>query len=678
MDYKDGKSMKEKKNILVVDDSEINLEFVKKALEDSYCLTLIQSGKQALEYLEKTPVDMVLLDILMPELDGFEIYRRIKKLEQNQNVPVVFITADMDVESEIKGLAMGAKDFIRKPFVPAVMKNRIDNIMRLEELTRTLETKVREKTAENDQLSFEIIATIASIIEAKDSYTKGHSARVAEYSAMLAKELGWKEADIQNLKYIALLHDIGKIGIPDHVLNKPGKLTEMEFNIIKSHTTIGGDILKDIKTIRHVDSGARYHHEKFDGSGYPTSISGTVIPAVARIICITDAYDAMNSKRVYRDVMSQEAIREELIQGKGKQFDPDYLDVFLKLLDEGRLVPVSAKEKEKNIAGEGSDLIRQIMQSIEEEAKKKDERDYLTGLLGRKAGETQIIEAMKTKGGCLVFTDLDNLKRTNDTMGHLAGDYALMTVGEVLSEHGENAVVLRLGGDEFVLFMSDVTKEEATKRMEQIFESFRQRKKQSAYLSVSALSAGLCMVNAGDSYPDALSKADKALYYVKQRGKSDYYFYQNSLNEVQKGSSGDLNRLVSSLKQQGSYTGSLNVEYREFAKIYDFVNHLTERYEHGMQLIMITLQPAAADTLYLDEIEYAMSCMEKTIQASLRTVDVCTRFSSEQFLVILMDADDAAVSSITRRIFANFVKTYDGKEMMFDYEIAELPKKVKQ
>lgn len=670
--------MNEKKNILVVDDSEINLEFVKKALEDSYCLTLIQSGKQALEYLEKTPVDMVLLDILMPEMDGFEIYCHIKKLEQNRDVPVVFITADMDVESEIKGLAMGAKDFIRKPFVPAVMKNRIDNIMRLEELTRTLETKVREKTVENDQLSFEIIATIASIIEAKDSYTKGHSARVAEYSALLAKELGWKEEDIQNLKYIALLHDIGKIGIPDHVLNKPGKLTEMEFNIIKSHTTIGGDILKDIKTIRHVDSGARYHHEKFDGSGYPTNISGTVIPAVARIICITDAYDAMNSKRVYRDVMSQEAIREELIQGKGKQFDPEYLDIFLKLLDEGRLIPVSEEEKEKNIAGEGSALIRQIMQSIEDEAKKKDERDYLTGLLGRKAGESQIIEAMKTKGGCLVFTDLDNLKRTNDTMGHLAGDYALMTVGEVLSEHGENAVVLRLGGDEFVLFMSDVTKEEATNRMEQIFESFRQRKKQSAYLSVSALSAGLCMVNAGDSYQDALSKADKALYYVKQRGKSDYYFYRTSLNEAQQGSSGDLNRLVSSLKQQGGYTGSLNVEYREFAKIYDFVSHLTERYEHCMQLIMITLQPAVANTLYLDEIEHAMSCMEKTIQESLRTVDVCTRFSSEQFLIILMDADDTAVSSITDRIFGNFVKMYDGKEMTFDYEIAELAKNVKE
>lgn len=666
--------MDKKKNILVVDDSELNLEFVKKALEESYCITLVQSGKQALEYLAHNPVDMVLLDILMPEMDGFEIFCRIKELECNQNVPVVFITADMDVESEVKGLAMGAKDFIRKPFVPAVMKNRIDNILQLEDLTKGLEVKVKEKTTENDQLSFEIIATIASIIEAKDSYTKGHSARVAEYSAILAKALGWKDEEIQNLKYIALLHDIGKIGIPDHVLNKPGKLTEMEFNIIKSHTTIGGDILKDIKTIRHVDSGARFHHEKFDGSGYPGNVSGNGIPAVARIISIADAYDAMNSKRVYRDAMSQEAIRMELIQGRGKQFDPDYLDVFLNLLAEGKVVVASEEEKEKNIAGEGSALIRQIMHSIEEEAKKKDDRDYLTGLLGRKAGEAQITELMKKTGGCLVFADLDNLKRTNDTMGHLAGDYALMTVGEVLAEHAENAVVMRLGGDEFVLFMSNVTKEEAIQRIEMIFESFSQRKNQSAYLSVSALSAGLCMVNAGDSYQDVLSKADKALYYIKQRGKSDYYFYRSSLNEAQKDSSKDLSRLVSSLKQQGSYTGSLNVEYREFAKIYDFINHLTERYQHRMQLIMITLQPAVVDTLYIDEIEHAMSCMEKTIQASLRTVDVCTRFSSEQFLIILMDADDMAVSRITDRIFDNFVKAYHGKEMVFDYDIAELPK----
>ncbi len=662
------------KCILVVDDSPTILRFVDSVLKDDYKLVLVKSAKKALTYLEKNQVDLVLLDIMMPEMDGFEAFRRIKELETNSDVPVVFFTADVDVESEIKGLAMGAKDFIRKPFVAEVMKNRIKNILELEELTKSLERLVEEKTRQIEQLSFEIIATIASMIEAKDSYTKGHSIRVAEYSALLAAELGWKEEDIQNLKYVALLHDIGKVGIPDSVLNKPGKLTEMEYKIIQSHANIGGDILKDIETIPDVDSGARFHHERYDGKGYPSKLAGKDIPAVARIIGIADAYDAMNSKRVYRDSLPEEVIRKELQNGRGKQFDPEYLDLFYKLLEEGKLNLVPTVEKEKTITGESSQLIKQIMKSIEEEAKKTDSADYLTGLLGRKNGEQRIIQRMREKPGCLAFIDLDNLKRTNDTMGHLAGDYALMTVGEVLSEHGENAVVMRLGGDEFLYYMVGVSKEEATKKIEEIFLEFQNRKEQSTYLSVSSLSAGLCMTTPNDSYTDILAKADKALYHVKQRGKCGYYFYTSTLNEAKKNSSADLTRLIDNLKKQGTYTGSLSVEYREFAKIYDFIYHLTERYQYKMQLIMITLQPEEAGSFYIDEKEQAMTRMEKTIQASLRTVDVCTRFSSEQFLVILMNAEKEDIEIIVKRIFENFHNVYDGKTMVLDYDVAELTK----
>ena len=664
------------KSILVVDDSTTNLRFVDSVLKDSYKLILVKSGEQAIRYLEKNQVNLVLLDLLMPEMDGYETFRRIREVELNKDVPVVFITAEVDVGSEVQCLAMGAKDFIRKPFVPEVMKNRINNIIELDELNKNLERKVEEKTHQIEQLSFEIIATIASMIEAKDSYTKGHSMRVAEYSAILADALGWKEEEVQNIKYIALLHDIGKVGIPDNILNKPGKLTEMEFSIIKSHTTIGGDILREIETIPHVDSGAKYHHERYDGTGYPCGISGKDIPEVARIIGIADAYDAMNSKRVYRDSMSPEVIRRELVNGKGKQFDPEFLDVFLTLLDEGKLHTVEACEiKEKTITGEGSQLIRQIMQSIEEEAKKTEGRDYLTGLLSRKPGENRVRELMQETKGCLAFIDLDNLKRTNDTMGHLAGDYALMTVGEVLTECAQDSVIMRLGGDEFICYMAGVNQAQAEKTIRNIYVAFRKRKEQSVYLSVSDLSVGLCMTNERDPYEDALAKADKALYHIKQRGKSDYYFYQSQLMEGSvKNSSADLERLVNSLKQQGGYTGSMQVEYREFAKMYDFIKHLTERYEHRMQLIMITLQPAVVGTLYIDEIEYAMSCMEKTIQASLRTVDVCTRFSSDQFLIILMDAEKGTIDMISNRIFTNFQKVYDGKEMNYDYAIAELSK----
>ena len=661
------------KCILVVDDSTTNLKFVEKVLKDTYKLALVKSGEQALKYLTKNSVDLILLDIMMPEMDGFETFQKIKELELEHDIPVMFFTADTDVEKEIQALAMGAVDFIRKPFVPEIMTNRINHILRLEDLTRNLEDKVEEKTKQIEQISFETIATIASMIEAKDSYTKGHSVRVAEYSALLAKELGWKEEEIQNLKYVALLHDIGKIGIPDQVLNKPGKLTEIEYNIIKSHTTIGGDILKDIETIPGVDAGARFHHERYDGTGYPSGIKGEDIPLMARIIGIADSYDAMNSKRVYRESLPTERIRSELVNGRGKQFDPNLIDVFVKLLDAGALeLKESEEEKEKTVSGESSFLMKQIMNSMEE-AKKADTPDYLTGLLSRKNGENKITEAMKNQPGCLAFLDLDNLKRTNDTMGHLAGDYALMTVGEVLASYGTNAVVARLGGDEFLYYMIGVDEKAAKQRIEDIMRSFEGKKAESTYLSVSSLSVGLCMTQPGDEYANVLLKADKALYHVKQRGKCGYYLY-TSTQGTARPSSVDLEHLVSNLSAQGAYTGSLSVEYREFAKIYDFVRHLTERYKHKMQLMMITLQPEVPGSLYIDEKEQAMFCMEKTIQASLRSVDVCTRFSSEQFLVILMDAEKEDIDIIKNRIFENFSKIYKGKSLLLDYDVAELEK----
>lgn len=666
---------KRMKCILVVDDSTTNLKFVENVLMDEYKLALVKSGQLALKYLSKNPVDLVLLDLHMPEMDGFETFEKIRQLEMNQDVPVVFLTADVDVDSEIKGLKMGAKDFIRKPFVPEVMLNRIRSILQLEELNKSLEHKVEEKTAQIERLSFEIIATIASMIEAKDSYTKGHSVRVAEYSALVAKALGWQEEEVKNIKYIALLHDIGKVGIPDNVLNKPGKLTEIEFNIIKSHTTIGGDILKDIETIAGVDEGAKYHHERYDGKGYPCGISGKEIPTVARIICIADAYDAMNSKRIYRNNLSKDVIRKELINGRGTQFDPDFLDIFVQLLDDGKLqLNIEEKGQEKTISGESSMLLSQIIKNIEEESQKNEEYDYLTGLLNRKIGENKIVQAMKEQPGCLAFVDLDNLKRTNDTMGHLAGDYALLNVGEVLSEYKNNAIIARVGGDEFLYYMIGANKEEATDIIEGIIRSFERRKENNAYLSVSSLSIGMCISTPKDSYGDVLQKADKALYHMKQSGKAGYYFYTNMLNGSGHKSSIDLDRLVNNLEKQGAYTGSLSVEYREFAKIYDFIRHLVERYDHNMQLIMFTLEPVKEEKFDIDEQENAMNCMENAIKSSLRTVDVSTRFSSKQFLVVLLNAQKEDVDTITNRIFDKFYKTYDSKLIDLNYDIADLLK----
>ncbi|MBQ2800731.1 MAG: diguanylate cyclase [Lachnospiraceae bacterium] len=663
------------KHILVVDDSATNLSFVENILKEKYKLALAKSGERALKYLEKTPVDLILLDIMMQGLDGFETYERIKGLSINSNTPVVFLTADVNVENEIKGLNMGAMDFIRKPFVPEVMLNRIDHILQLEELRKDLEKKVEEKTKQIEQISFETIVTIASMIEAKDSYTKGHSVRVSEYSARLAKKLGWEEERIQNLKYVALLHDIGKVGIPDSVLNKPGKLTEIEYEIIKSHTTIGGNILSEIETIPGVALGAKYHHERYDGKGYPTGIAGEEIPEIARIICICDAYDAMNSKRVYRDKLSIQAICEQFEAGRGTQFDACYVDAFLKLIKNEELSiedDVYRKNNKKTLSGESTLLLNQIVKNIEEENQKNEKYDFLTGLLNRKNGEKAIAEALRETSGCLAFIDLDNLKKTNDIMGHLAGDYAIKSVGDVLLSFHENAIISRIGGDEFLYYILETDENKAKEKIQEIIQAFDNRKQENTYLSFSSLSIGMYMTQKGEFYSDALKKADKALYHIKQSGKSGYYMHTHTENACNKKASVDLDRIVKSLKESGKYQGTKNLEYREFTKIYDFVQKLVGRFGYNVHFLMLTLEPADYNEIDLEEQEYAMECMEKTIQNTLRNIDVSTRFSSEQFLVVLLNAEKKDVEVISNRIFDRFYKIYNRNAVNLSYDIADL------
>ena len=663
------------KRIIAVDDNVTNLKMVERVLKDKYKLVLVKSGEKALTYLENNLVDLILLDIVMPEMDGFQVFENIKQLDNSNNsVPVVFLTADTEVGSEVKGLNMGAMDFIKKPFIPEVMLNRIENILELSELMKDLEHKVQEKTRQIEQISFETIATIASMIEAKDSYTKGHSVRVSEYSARLAKELGWSEDKIGNLRYVALLHDIGKVGIPDSVLNKPGKLNEIEFSVIKSHTSIGGDILNDIKTIAGVSLGAKYHHERYDGKGYPTGVAGEDIPEIARIICIADAYDAMNSKRIYRDNLSKDEIYSQLENGKGTQFDPKFTDLFLKLLDEDKLVIEDEGELEKaelTLTEESSILLNQIVNNIEEN-QKSDIYDILTGVLNRKTGESRIAEAVRTRPGCLMFVDLDNLKKTNDSMGHLAGDYVLKNLGTILLKYGDKTIVSRVGGDEFLCYIPEVEEKEAVNMVESIIKEFDFIKKDNEYLKYSSLSIGMYMSSGKELFADAVTNADKALYHIKHGDKAGYCMYSEIEGMQNKKTSIDLNNMVKSLKANRTSHGAINVEFDEFKKIYDFVLNIVHRFDHDLQLIMLTLEPIDYNNFDIEEQEYAMYCMKKAIKGALRNTDVSTRFSSEQFLVILLNATDKDVDMILKRIHEKFDKEYKRNEVNVSYDIADL------
>ena len=328
-------------HILVVDDNAMNLRIAGKMLEEKFKVSSAKSGKEALAFLKREIPDLILLDLHMPDMSGFEVIRRLKSKEEYSEIPVIFLTADDEREVEVRGFQEGALDFITKPFIADIMIQRINRILQLDRLQKDLQKEVFKQTRKAEvrrrkaeRLTLQVMKTLAGTIDAKDKYTNGHSVRVAEYSRELARRLGKSEREQEDIYYMGLLHDIGKIGIPDEIINKSTKLTDEEYALIKSHPVIGADILKNLSEIPGIDTGARWHHERYDGSGYPDGLKGEEIPEVARIIGVADAYDAMASKRSYRDVLPQEVVRAEIEKGKGTQFDPYFVDKMLEMIDE--------------------------------------------------------------------------------------------------------------------------------------------------------------------------------------------------------------------------------------------------------------------------------------------------------------------------------------------------------
>lgn len=328
--------------ILVVDDDTSNLKMASHILSrENMRVSCSKSGEDALKFLQENRPDLILLDVHMPGMDGFETIAAIRKSKVTADIPVIFLTADDDSETETRGLKAGAMDFIKKPFVPEVLLLRVRHTIELihlqTDLFHEVEKKTQEVTAQHEKLeriSMQIVTTLSGAIDAKDAYTKGHSARVADYSKEIARRAGLS-AKLQNDIYMmGLLHDVGKIGIPDAIINKPERLTDDEYCIIRKHPIVGGEILMNITEFPKLSTGARWHHERYDGKGYPDGISGEKIPLEARIIAVADAYDAMSSRRSYRDVLPQTEIRREMQKGKGTQFDPVLTEIMLSMIDE--------------------------------------------------------------------------------------------------------------------------------------------------------------------------------------------------------------------------------------------------------------------------------------------------------------------------------------------------------
>ena len=669
----------EKADIIIVDDEPLNRKIASRMLAGRFDIREAGSGEEALELVKEKKPDLILLDVHMPGMNGHDVINSLKAVDETFDIPVVFVTADDDRETEANGLMEGADDFITKPFRQDILIQRISRIIELHFLQSNLKEEVARQTAKAEersrkieQMSLQTIHTLANAIDAKDPYTKGHSARVSQYSVMMAEALGWDKDKVENLRYAALLHDIGKIGVPDSILNNPKKLSDAEYSIIKGHANMGGDILKNRMMVEGAEDVARSHHERFDGSGYPRGLEGEAISEQARIVSIADAFDAMSSKRIYRRAYSFDFIRNELIEGKGKQFDPYLVDVFIGLWDHGLLDVILKNDSVEEDDGmeASSALLQEVMESFVAQ-NGTDDIDITTGIMSRTTGEAAIAQVMQEENGCFIFFDVDNLKKINDTNGHKAGDRVLKLMGDTLIANSENSLCCRLGGDEFLFFMKNVTKDEAEQKVQKIINEFVEKKNEDAEIAVASLSAGLIMSTPADTYAEAYNKADKALYHVKQNGKDGYSFY-NSDSESARNEKVDINRLVNGIKNSGSYEGAMDVEYRQFAKLFEYIANLEKRYAHPFKLVMITLEASDEDSPRMDELEDAMFCMEQSIRQTVRNVDIVTRYSRQQFLVILLVPDIEGVKLVVERIFRGYYKMNRSGAFTPSYSIADM------
>ncbi|MCL1863904.1 MAG: response regulator [Defluviitaleaceae bacterium] len=342
-----------RKTVFVVDDNDTNLSKAEEGLEDIYDVMTIPSGERLFKILKKVKPNLILLDIEMPEMDGFQVLEQLKSQKEYMDIPVIFLTGIREPEIEARGFESGAIDFVTKPFSTPVLLNRV----KLHIDVNLLIKEHTEKLARNHQ---NMIFILADMVENRDSGTGGHIERTSEYVKVLIKAMQDDEVYIEEIKdwdlemmgICAILHDVGKIGVSDTILNKQGKLTDEEFSRMKNHASNGADIINrviertgDDEFLHNARLFAEFHHESWDGSGYPHNIKGLAIPIQGRIMAIADVYDALISVRPYKPAFTHEQAVEIIIKDSGKRFDPKIADVFQKIHEKFRLVKQAIKDK---------------------------------------------------------------------------------------------------------------------------------------------------------------------------------------------------------------------------------------------------------------------------------------------------------------------------------------------
>jgi putative two-component system response regulator len=336
-----------KPTIMIVDDAELNIEILYSVLQEDYNIRVAMDGMTAIEAINYEIPDLILLDVIMPEIDGFEVCRRLKAEKKTSRIPIIFLTSLNESESESKGIKMGAVDFISKPFNVDVVKARINNHIKLKRYSDNLEELVLERTRGMKIAQDATIISMAVISECRDNETGRHIKATQEYVRALSENLTDKFDILKEKGIIELfvksapLHDIGKVGVADNILYKPGKFMPEEFEEMKKHTIYGHNSILEVEKVLGENSFLQIareitlsHHERWDGNGYPEGLIGNEIPLSARIMALADVYDALVTKRVYKEAYTHEKTVELIKSERGTHFDPDVVDAFLEIADQ--------------------------------------------------------------------------------------------------------------------------------------------------------------------------------------------------------------------------------------------------------------------------------------------------------------------------------------------------------
>lgn len=361
----------QKPTILIVDDTPDNISLLSALLKDQYKLKIATNGMKALQIAANVPhPDLILLDVMMPELDGYETCRRLKADRSTADIPVIFLTAKIRPEDEEMGLGLGAADYIAKPISPAVVRSRVATQINLrnvrlclQDQNRHLEYLVAERTQELVKMQEATILAMALLAETRDNETGNHIRRTQHYITVLARQLAAHprfsdELTAENIDLLfksAPLHDIGKVGVPDRILLKPGKLDADEFELMKLHTVYGRDAIISLEKylggsnefLRFAREITYSHQEKWDGSGYPQGLKGEAIPIAARLMAVADVYDALISRRIYKPPFSHEKAVGIMKEGRGTHFDPDVIDAFLEIQESFRNIAKQFSDDEE-------------------------------------------------------------------------------------------------------------------------------------------------------------------------------------------------------------------------------------------------------------------------------------------------------------------------------------------